>query len=608
MAVPQLIYVNTLQNQFAFDDEFTIVNNHFIKSWNNFPRLFTRDYFKFSGELSYRPIVTFSYFVDYALWNLNPFGYHLTNNLLHTLNAVLFYYLLAGFFKCRVASFAGALFFSCHPLLTETVNAISYREDLLAATFLVAAFILYHKTYRDKRTFTPAYFASVLCYLCAVFSKEMAITLPVIILLYNGLFITSPNRRYTRPMLHTAGYVLVVVFYLVLRFVFMHNPIESHVSYPGNSMFINFLSMCKVLAFYLKLFFLPAQLCADYVIPYSTTPLDSSFAVSFLALCAIITVVYRSFYHSKPIFFSLLWFFIGILPVLNIIPIENIMAERYLYLPVMGFCMMGGLLFMNRTDGETASFLTTNKALRNSFERHTFAQKNIVRFALLALVLTPFAVRTIQRNMVWLDQKTLWTSTAETSPRSFKAHNNLGNIYRDAGKLDEAIREFQQAITIYPDYCDAHNNLGLAYRKKGMLEEALSEYQEALKLNPQYAYAHNNLGVLYARTNSLDLAIIEFEKAVACKPDYTDAHNNLGASYLQKRHYDRAIQAFLDAIKYNNRSIDAYYNLSVAYLNNKQPDRALDMAKTALSINPNHNDTHKLLKIIYERQRTHNKE
>src|SRR3990170_4464809 len=184
----QFIYLNSLSNQFVYDDEFTIVTNYFVKTWNNFPLLFNSDYFKLSGELSYRPVVTLSYFIDYTLWKLNPFGFHLTNTLLHTLNSVLLFFLLKRIFNCQTTSFAATLIFLCHPVLSEAVNAISYREDLLAATFFIAAFLLYMKTSKEERSFSPAYFASVGCYLLGVFSKEMAITLPLLIFLHDVIF------------------------------------------------------------------------------------------------------------------------------------------------------------------------------------------------------------------------------------------------------------------------------------------------------------------------------------------------------------------------------------------------------------------------------------
>src|SRR3989337_1623146 len=197
VCLSQFVYLNSLSNQFVYDDEFTIVTNYFIKTWNNLPSLFNKDYFKFSGELSYRPVVTLSYFIDYTLWKLNPFGFHLTNTLLHTLNSVLLFFLLKRIFNCQTTSFLATLIFSCHPLLTEAVNAISYREDLLAATFSIATFLLYHTTSNDELSFSPAYFGSVGCYLLGIFSKEMAITLPLLIFLYDLIFTQVQSLSYT---------------------------------------------------------------------------------------------------------------------------------------------------------------------------------------------------------------------------------------------------------------------------------------------------------------------------------------------------------------------------------------------------------------------------
>src|SRR3972149_829116 len=194
----QFIYLNSLSNQFAYDDEFTLVDNYFVKTWNNLPLLFSKDYFRYSGELSYRPVVTLSYFIDYTLWKLNPFGFHLSNTLLHTLNSVLLFLLLKRIFNCQTTSFLGA-------------------------------FLLYMKTSKDERSFSPAYFASVVCYLLGIFSKEMAITLPLLIFLYDIIFTNKQTLSYKLTRYYT-GYILTTIFYLLMRFVVLHNPAESHVS------------------------------------------------------------------------------------------------------------------------------------------------------------------------------------------------------------------------------------------------------------------------------------------------------------------------------------------------------------------------------------------
>ncbi|MDQ1273464.1 MAG: Protein contains repeat [Planctomycetota bacterium] len=632
VATSQLIYLNSLSNQFTYDDEFTIVSNYFIKSWNHVPLLFTKEYFEYSGELSYRPVVTLSYFVDYALWQLNPFGFHLTNSVFHTLNTVLLFFLFIHFFNRRAPSFIAALIFSCHPVLSEAVDAISYREDLLGATFFIAAFFLYLKVSMEERRFTPVYFASVVCYLFGVFSKEMAITLPFFILLYDLILTKKTNLR-SKLIHYYPGYIFVSALYFVIRFLILHNPIESHVSYPGDSVFVNFLTMSKVLASYIKLFFFPFKLCADYVMPYSHSLLDPSFILSSLLLSSVIIIACRLFFYSKIAFFSVVWPFISLLPVLNIVPIENIMTERYLYLPILGFCMIGGTVLghrntfgvfgepykahdgCNQTQNEDQGHEDRGQGISNPAADRRFQNLkkilvrnktsllwNTVAIIILILVLIIFSITTVRRNFIWMDQSILWTSTAKVSPNSFKVHNNLGNMHRDAGRLDESIVELKHALELYDNYVDAHNNLGVTYRKKGMLNEAISEYQRALHLNPRYPYAHNNLGVLYAKSDLLDLAITEFTNAISNKPDYFDAHNNLGATYIRKGFYGKAVHECLEAIKYHDRDKDAYYNLSAAYFNNKQLDKALEACKMVLSIDPNHRNAREIYNLICEQK------
>ncbi len=183
------IYSNTLKNGFVYDDRFTIVDNLFIKNWNNLPELFSKTYFSRSGEETYRPIVTLSYFVDYSLWGLKPFGYHLTNLLLHSANVVLVYLfallllnnplsptLLRGsnithtHTYTRWIAFFTALLFSIHPIQSEAVNAISFREDLLVVFFLTAAFILYIKLKEESEAEGSKLKAQRVCFQLLAFS------------------------------------------------------------------------------------------------------------------------------------------------------------------------------------------------------------------------------------------------------------------------------------------------------------------------------------------------------------------------------------------------------------------------------------------------------
>ncbi|NUO07246.1 MAG: hypothetical protein HUU08_00965 [Candidatus Brocadia sp.] len=142
-ALAVIAFLDSLDNAFVYDDVFTITNNYFIRDWGNFPALFTNDYFNSSGEVTYRPVVTLSYFIDYAIWRLNPIGFHLTNILLHAISAALVYLLVSTIARNSIVSFLTGILFAVHPILTEAVNGISCREDLLAAVFFLGSLLLF---------------------------------------------------------------------------------------------------------------------------------------------------------------------------------------------------------------------------------------------------------------------------------------------------------------------------------------------------------------------------------------------------------------------------------------------------------------------------------
>src|SRR3989338_2023301 len=189
------IYSNTLKNGFVYDDEFTVVNNTLIKNFSNLSKLFTKEYFTTSAEMSYRPVVTFTYFIDYALYGLKPWGYHLTNLILHAINGVILYIFLTLLITHHSSLITLiSLLFITHPVLTEAVNAISFREDLLCFLFFILALIPYivHRSlliaHCSKFKAFCFQLLSLSFYLLALLSKEMAITFPLIIFLYEWIY------------------------------------------------------------------------------------------------------------------------------------------------------------------------------------------------------------------------------------------------------------------------------------------------------------------------------------------------------------------------------------------------------------------------------------
>lgn len=570
-----VVFINTLSNTFVYDDSATIVNNNLIKNWKNLHAIFSFHYFILSGELSYRPVVTLSYFIDYFLWGLNPAGFHLTNILLQTANTVLFYVFLKQVTKINTVAFISTLLFTTHPILTETVNSISYREDLLAALFFLIAFVLFLKI--DEKSLTRgkffAYYAgSLFSYLLSLFSKEMAVTFPIMLMLFN-VFSTTPasplHSMIKRVKGVYIGYFLITGFYLFIRFVlFRHVYIRLDQTQHG--LFV----MIKVIASYIKLLFFPFNLNADYVVPPVTAGIPS-FIISVLFVITTVILLIRLCQNNKEHGFFLSWFFVTLLPVLNIIPIGNIMAERYLYIPIMGFSGVIGILVQNYT-----------------------LKKNLATIC-LGTIIVIFSSTSVHRNGIWRDELTLWHSTVNREPGSARAHHNLGVVHSLKGFYNYAEFEYKKTLEINPRDVESHYNMGNAYERKGMFDAAIKEYQEALRYNPVYADAYNNLGGIYKNKRLFDRAIELYKKAIQCNPFNPYYYNNLGLAYHENKLYKEAITEFRRALQINSWISPTHNNLGNTYKEMGYFGEALTEYKTALKLDPANADTHNNLGIVY---------
>ena len=290
-----VLYANTLGNGFVYDDAVTIVKNTMIKDISNVSVLFgNKEYFAFSGEMTYRPVVTFSYFLDYSLYGLKPWGYHLTNTILHGLNGVTCYVLLVLLSKASLEdrlqvwhrfntlAFLLSLLFVTHPIVTEAVNCVSFREDLLVFVFYMITLniYLYLKTNSvNCRTSTTniLYALSCVAYLFALFSKEMALTLPLIIYCYEWVKADRKSDYQFHSLLlerYNMGYSAVTVFYLFIRFYYFYNPVKGPTwEFVDRLLSVPFLIFC-----YIKVLLFPVSLSADYAIE----PVRYFFSLSFI--------------------------------------------------------------------------------------------------------------------------------------------------------------------------------------------------------------------------------------------------------------------------------------------------------------------------------------
>jgi tetratricopeptide (TPR) repeat protein len=435
------------------------------------------------------------------------------------------------------------LLFAIHPVNTEAVDVISFRKDLLAFLFFMSSFVLYLRLdvyHRAKRNL--AYIFSILLFLCAVFSKEMAITLPLLLLAYDYYFVAKGEMTFifSRIKSRYLGYFFAAAFYLwVWRFLMWNK--EVLVGYPGGSFLSNALTMATVFAGYCKWMVfgwgVHATLADASLFSYSATP---KVIMSFALLGLLWYACVKFFRISKILSFSILWFFIALLPVCNILPIRNIMAARYLYVPLAGFCLFFAGLLLYAVD---AKVLDPAPA---TFRR--------IIWCLVAGLLVFYASVTILRNRVWKNGATFWSEMAKIYPHRALPHYELGNYFSEGGAGDQAIEEYKESIRMDPGFIDAYINLSDEYHRMHKTQEAVLELEKARKLSPDVPIVYVDLGALCLEKELFSEAVQNFEHALKLDPKYMPAYEGLGVAYARMGNFKEARKIWEKGLTINSRS------------------------------------------------------
>ena len=526
-----MIFANSIGNQFVFDDSENIVTNNAITSLSNIPTILGLT----TGKPYYRPLRTASYTLDYLFSGLNPTAYHIFNITYHGIASILVYLIVLLLLGSQRAALIAGLIFAVHPVQTDSVTYLSGRRDVLCGLFYFLGFYYFLKFRADKqkRYLIVVFFAYVL----AMASKEMAVTLAGIFFVYDfisnieqGPFLnriyraiknTFVKNRYFYPPFFLLG-LAFVVYKVILK-----NP--SHAAgYYGGSILTNFATVTRVIVHYIKLLVFPMTLNADYsynAFPASRSIFEPDVLFSIAVLFVLVgLIVYCLTEKKKWYAFSGLWFLVTLLPVLQIFPHHELLAEHYLYIPIFGFVLFLALLL----EKAFALFKTRTAAV----------------YAVFATLFVLLSARTIVRNNDWKDDLTLWAKTVQTAPDCARAHNNFGRALNDEGELSTAIDQFQRAVQIRPNFAEAYCNMGVSYSVLGLTDKARFNFRKAIELNPKFAEAYYNVGLLDAKNGNPAEAIESFKKAIEQNPKFVEAHYNLGLTYMKMTDKANAMKQF----------------------------------------------------------------
>jgi Flp pilus assembly protein TadD len=325
--------------------------------------------------------------------------------------------------------------------------------------------------------------------------------------------------------------------------IFLYNPSQK-ISYYGGSAISNFATVVRIICYYIKLVLFPVVLHADY--SYNAFDLSQSFLEwrvlgAGLVVVGLLWVTLWSLARQGLVFFGGMWFFITLVPVSQIFPHHELMAEHYLYVPLAGVMIMVLPLLA-----------------------YVLEKKQKAALGLIILIAVLFGLRTIERNRDWRDGMTLWSGVVAAAPESARGHDNLGTEYVKRKDYQTALKHYQEAVRLRPEHAIFHNNLGRAYGMLGDIKNAEAELRKAVELNPTLAEAMNNLGIVFYQKGDYTTAAWLFALSSNQKPD-SRVSFNLAKTRLKLGQVKEAITEFETTIRLQPDHTDAYRELAMIF-------------------------------------------
>ena len=554
------VFLPALDNGFIDWDERPLLlgNRHYRGlGWDQIAWMFTT---RLMGH--WMPLNWISFGLDYALWGMNPLGYHLTNVVVHAVNAAVFYAvalrllalalpgrLSAGGGRLRLGAFAAALLFSVHPLRVESVAWITERRDVLSGLFYLLAILAYLRyceaRMAGRRNWARPYWAAVALCGLALLSKAIAVSLPAILLLLDiyplrrlgvgpGGWTGPAARRVWIEKLPFAALAATAAGIALWAQIAGGNPVPLAVLPWSGRLAI----VVHAMAFYLEKTLVPARLSVLYELKLPLELAPWRVALSALIVGAV-TAFAAACRRRLP----------GVLPawvayIVILFPVSGIVqsgyqaaADRYTYLACLGWALLAGaaLVALGRASAPTALILV----------------------GVLAGV-------TWTQVSVWHDNETLWRHAVRVDPASGIARANLGAALNARGRPVEALAELREALRLRPRYPDAHLNLGLVLAQGGDPAGAVPHFREAIRLWPLFADAHNSLGAALAVQGLRAEALTHFRDAVRMNPDLAEARNNLGLALAEEGRLAEAAEQFRQAAALDPAWQDPRRNLEQA--------------------------------------------
>ena len=522
-----LAYVKVFRAEFVYDDYAFIVNNKDIQGFKPFSKFFlSPDIFTGSnyhtdqgGGKNWRPVASLMFAAQYASFGKNPSGFHVTSIFFHILNLILVYILAMKLTRRVGIAAIVAAFWALHPTATEAVSWVANQSSLIFFGFFILA-VLSILSYKENKNKKFLLWISYLFFALSLLTKETALggifIIPFVFLLGYGKQekIYGEQSRtidFRRIFINSIPFILIGLVYFYARYKIL-GALGDHALRGG--FLENILLAPTVFYKYISLAVYPVNLLLNYAnfsLPSGIG--DPRVILGVLLFFVLAFLFYIGFKKSKFNFiFGIVWFMAFLLPVLQIIPFQDIIGERFLYAPLAGFFLAAVLGLDNLLS-----------YIKSKFNWNFYP----IGKTIAAITLILFFILTFNRNNDWLNSENLWNSVLRIDPINQKALANLTGYYISQGKSAKIIETSEKLLKIDPDDIGGHINLGVGLAMAGRLEEAESKFLYAISKKPDYRPALINLSVIYQNTGHYDKALEIMKNLNKKYPDNEDIRQRL---------------------------------------------------------------------------------
>jgi len=534
-----LAYGNSFNGPFIFDDQESILENpQILRLWPLSKAMSAPPQSTVAG----RPIASLSLAINYAVSGYSVWSYHFFNLLVHILAGLTLYGIIRRTLLCdrlrerfgshsTVLAWAAAAIWLVHPIQTESVTYIVQRTESLMGLFYL---LTLYSAIRSIGSPRPVLWqvGSVVCCGLGMGTKEVMVTAPVLVLLYDrafvaGSFIEALRRR-------RGLYAALAATWLILAAILWSGPRSTSAGFSVGYKPLDYaLNQCIVILHYIRLVLWPRGLCIDYsrliVKDWGRILPPMPVILAMLAVTAWAVIRNRSWAYPA------VWFFVVLSPSSSFVPIADLAFEHRMYLPLAGLVVLA----------VTAGYVLLNRMAKRFLLVRKFGYRSGI--ILLIVIVIVLSAVTLRRNNDYRSAMSIWQSVLDVTPYSTRAHNNLGLALQSLGEVDQAIKHYRIVLQLNPGEPKAYNNLGISFKSLGSLDEAVSCYRQAVLLKPDYAEAHNNLGNVLRLQGKLDEAISHFRQALRVKPESANIYFNLGLALQSQDKLDEAADCFRQA-------------------------------------------------------------